>query len=60
MKPKLNQEKNPTVQINPDYVTNQLFAKVNQLTADGIVKDAYIQQLTSEIAVLKDTLTEKK
>jgi hypothetical protein len=45
--------------VNPDYVIKNLFAKVNQLTSNEIVKDAYIQQLEEELKKLKET-TENK
>jgi hypothetical protein len=41
-------------QVNQDIVINKLFAKVNQITNELILKDAYIEQLEGEIAKMKE------
>lgn len=39
-------------QVQPEFVINQLFIKVNQLQSDCIVKNAYIAQLEEQIKSL--------
>lgn len=51
---------NTKKRINPEFVINQLFEKVNQLTADNVIKDAYIAQLETEIKSLSSKPSEEK
>jgi hypothetical protein len=40
-------------QINPQVMLETLFEKVEQLTREGVMKDAYIKQLEAELDKLR-------
>jgi hypothetical protein len=47
-------------QVSQGHIMNELFAKVNQLTTNDIVKTAYIKQLEEEIERLQPQASKEK
>lgn len=41
-------------QVNPNYALDVLFEKVQELTREAILKDAYIRQLEAEIKLYNE------